>query len=229
MKKSYGWLVYVFFGTLLFTGCDDVETEDPLKVVDIDGNEYNTVIIGGQEWMAENLRTATYRNGEAIIHLEPNHAWSSAGSTQAGGWAHYQNNDDLENTYGKLYNWYAVNDPRKICPEGWHVPSDAEWTILTDFLDGLDEAGGKMKSTGTGHWKSPNVEASNQSGFNGRPGGYRNFNGEFVFLTTYGYWWSSTVKDASYSWGRYLHHNDKKVGRNGSFKTNGLSVRCVKG
>jgi uncharacterized protein (TIGR02145 family) len=168
-------------------------------MTDQEGNTYKTIIIGTQEWMAENLKTSTYRNGDAILTGLDNSQWQN---TTEGAWAHYNNNISFECPYGKLYNWYAVDDPRNLCPVGWHVPTDAEWTVLTDFLGGTSVAGGKMKTTGTtgagtGLWNGSNTAATNESGFSGVPGGGRNDAGGFNNIGANGYWWSSSAASGS--------------------------------
>lgn len=129
--------------------------------------------------MAQNLRTTKYKNGDAVPNVSNNFDWSNLGS---GAYCWYTNSNGFEQPYGKLYNWYAVIDSRGLCPTGWHVPSDAEWTTLTDYLGGTSIAGGKMKETSTTHWISPDSGATNESGFTGLPGGNRNSDGTFLFL-----------------------------------------------
>ena len=193
-------------------------------VTDIDGNIYPTVLIGNQWWMAENLRTPTYANGEPIPNVTDNTAWSQLSS---GAWCNYNNNTVNDSIYGKLYNWFTVADPRNVCPTGWHVPTDAEWTVLTDFLGGNTIAGGKMKTT-TG-WVAPNTGATNESGFSGLPGGYRSLNnGGFTNVGGYGNWWSSTESSTGSAWFRYLSYNNSAAYRNDGNEQNGFSVRCLK-
>lgn len=208
-------------GALIF--CSDIEAG---TVTDIDGNVYQTVVIGTQEWMAENLRTSTYANGEEIPNVIDNEEWTDLTS---GAWCYYNNNIQFENPYGKLYTWYAVNDQRNICPTGWHIPSDAEWTVLTDNLGGEIVAGGKMKSAGMLFWIAPNEGATNESGFSGLPGGYRKWNAQFLDIAEGGYWWSSTSYATDYAWVRYLSHSTSEVEEFGSnMKRSGNSVRCLK-
>lgn len=192
--------------------------------VDIEGNVYSTVAIGFQIWMAENLRTTSYANGDPIPNVT-NSQWSNL---TTGAWAHYNNDSQYENPYGKLYNWYTVNDPRNVCPVGWHVPTDAEWTVLTDYLGGQNVAGGKMKSTGTQYWQSPNTDATNESGFSGLPGGGRGNDGSFYGIGDGGGWWSSTEFNTSNAWGRDLYYYIGNVNRNPYSKGNGFSVRCLR-
>jgi uncharacterized protein (TIGR02145 family) len=197
------------------------------SVTDQNGNTYATIVIGTQEWMAENLRSTTYANGDPIPNVTGNTAWPQL---TTGAWAHYDNNSGYESPYGKLYNWYAVADPRNVCPTGWHVPTDAEWTVLSDYLGGESVAGGKMKSTGTQYWISPNTGATNESGFSGLPGGLRNyFDGYSYTLGTSGYWWSASESGAAESaWGRYLYSYDADVYLVESYYGNGYSVRCLR-
>ena len=200
------------------------------SMTDQQGNVYKTIVIDTQEWMAENLNTSIYRNGEAIPTNLNDVAWPG---TTSGAWAYYNNDANLACPYGKLYNWYACVDARQLCPVGWHVPTDAEWTVLTNYLLGEGVAGGKMKTTGTiegatGLWYSPNAEATNSSGFSGAPGGYRSYFGEYSAIGSFGYWWSSSEGDASYAWVRYLDVNNGNAGRNVYSKLNGFSVRCLR-
>jgi uncharacterized protein (TIGR02145 family) len=195
---------------------------------DIDGNIYQTVAIGEQIWMAENLKTKKFRNGDAIpttntllkdsvIVTNPIYHWVFGGDV---------NNF---NTYGCLYTWYAVNDARHLCPSGWHVPSDAEWAQLSNYLGGDAAAGGKLKETGTSHWKAPNTGATDEYGFRMLPGGWRHVD-DFWNLGAYGYYWSSTSNDTTTAWLRIASMYDSKLLRTfPSFdKTNGFSVRCIK-
>ncbi|MBK6504532.1 MAG: fibrobacter succinogenes major paralogous domain-containing protein [Ignavibacteria bacterium] len=180
-----------------------------VKVDSIVDNNYQSVKIGTQEWMTENLNVDRFRNGEPIPEVKTSEEWEKSGKERKPAWCYYDNDPDNGEIYGKLYNWYAVNDPRGLAPEGWHIPSDKEWTILTKYLGGKATqdktdtgtpywdtpiAGGKMKSTGTQYWKSPNEEATNSSGFSGLPGGLRNasLSLSFVRIEESGYWWSSS-------------------------------------
>jgi uncharacterized protein (TIGR02145 family) len=192
--------------------------------VDIDGNAYDTVVIGTQVWMSKNLRVSKYRNGDAIPTNLINTTWQN---TTSGAYAIYDNTATNDSIYGKLYNWYAVADPRGLCPVGWHVPSDAEWSTLENFLDGSSVAGGKMKSVSP-LWLSPNSGATNSSGFSGLPGGNRNSSGTYVNVGYLGYWWSSTQFSTTSAWLRSLFYNNGDVNRNYYFKRFGFSVRCVR-
>ncbi len=137
-------------------------------MTDQDGNTYKTITIGTQTWMAENLKTTKYRNGDPIPNVTDISEWYHL---TTGAYCDYINTPGSDVTYGKLYNWHTVADSRNIAPTGWHVPSDAEWAILIEYLGGSDVAGGKLKETGTTHWYNPTTEATNESGFTGLPGG----------------------------------------------------------
>ena len=193
--------------------------------IDIDGNAYPTITIGTQVWMAENLRVTHYRNGNAIPNVTDNSAWAALTS---GAYCWYNNKQGTNAKYGALYNWYAVNNSHGLCPAGWHVPSDAEWTIFTNYLGGLSVAGGKMKSV-SALWSSPNTDATNNSGFSGLPGGDRSSEtGGFYNLGGTGYFWSSSQYSTNGAWGRYLYYVSAYVGRSYYNKEDGLSVRCLK-
>ncbi|MFZ5981574.1 MAG: fibrobacter succinogenes major paralogous domain-containing protein [Candidatus Zixiibacteriota bacterium] len=194
-------------------------------VTDIDGNVYQTVKIGDQWWMAENLKVTRYRNGDPIPKMTDNGSWSSLNT---GAYCEYNNNIFIVGTYGRLYNWYAVNDYRKLAPEGWHVPTDGEWQILIDYLGGNDISGEKLKEIGTAHWLSPNTGANNESGFTALPGGYRVTNGNYIAMSYYAYFWSTTANDAINAWFRCLYYNNTMVGSNYTFKGSGCSIRCVR-
>ena len=194
-------------------------------VTDIDGNVYNTVTIGTQIWMVENLKVTKYNNGTAIPLITDGAAWTSLTTP---GYCWYNNDyTTYGSVYGALYNWHTVNTGN-LCPIGWHVPTDAEWTTLTDYLGGLSIAGGKLKETGTSHWAIPNTGATNESGFTALPGGWRGYDGSFHDITYTGYWWSSTQNGSS-AWERELYQGNATVSRNGSnSKFVGFSVRCIK-
>jgi uncharacterized protein (TIGR02145 family) len=196
------------------------------SVTDIDHNSYKTIEIGTQTWMAENLKTSRYRDGSSITNVTyPTDWWDL--TTQA--YCCYRNEATYIKTYGELYNWYAVTDSRNIAPEGWHVPSDAEWTTLINFLGGESIAVGKMKETGPGHWTSPNAAATNSSGFTALPSGLRmSGDATFDFLGIHCYFWSSTEDAASTAWSRDLNYYSAMVLRTAADKRNGFSVRCVK-
>ena len=198
-------------------------------IKDIDGNVYKTVTIGTQTWMAENLKVSKYSDGTTIPNIIDNAQWQN---NTTGAWSYYNNDATNNSKYGKLYNLYAVskttNGNKNVCPTGWHVPSDAEWSILTDFLGGDSIAGGKMKEVGTTSWNSPNTGATNISLFTGLPGDYRNYNGSYFNIGSFGSWWSSTEFDTYYAWSRDLGSNGGLAGYYYNTKDFGLSVRCLK-
>ncbi|MEW5924118.1 MAG: FISUMP domain-containing protein [Candidatus Zixiibacteriota bacterium] len=194
-------------------------------VIDIDGNVYQTVTIGTQVWMAENLKVTHYRNGDVIPNVPDDEDWSGLVS---GAQCSYDNNEELVTVYGRLYNWYAINDSRNIAPEGWHMPSDTEWQALIDYLGGDDIAGGKIKTAGTDYWSYPNTGATNESGFSALPGGYREILGAFSALGLYAAFWSGTEASGNYSWYRALSFATAHIGRGSKNKKEGISVRCIK-
>ncbi|MBK7629084.1 MAG: DUF1566 domain-containing protein [Bacteroidales bacterium] len=196
-------------------------------VTDIDGNVYNTVTIGTQIWMKENLKTTRYRDG-SIIPYEPDKTLWYALSSGAYCW---YNNDQAtyKETYGGLYNFYATVDNRNLCPNGWHVPTNAEWTALTDFLGGTSVSGGKLKEAGTSHWLNPNTGATNETGFAALPGGYRYNPENYTFIGSTGFWWSSTESSLSNSWLRFLSSDNPYVSESSWDKRYGYSVRCIQG
>ncbi len=200
------------------------------SLIDQDGNVYKTIVIGTQEWMAENLKASHYRNGDLIPVITSDAAWSGLSS---GATIWYNNDSATYNCpYGKLYNWFAVADSRNVCPVNWHVPSDSEWTTLTDYLGGTSVAGGKMKSTGTQYWLSPNMGADNTSGFSSLPNGFRLPNGSFVLIGNYSNWWSSSQNSSislTYTaWSRFLNYLFDDSTRQYYDKSYGFSVRCLR-
>jgi uncharacterized protein (TIGR02145 family) len=194
-------------------------------MTDQDGNVYKTVTIGTQTWMAENLRTTTYNDGTSISNVTGATEW---GNLTTGAYCNYINtaSTDTIATYGRLYNWYAANTG-KLAPAGWHVPTDAEWTTLIEYLGGEDVAGGKLKETGTTHWDSPNTGATNETGFTALPGGLRIYDGGFSDFGYTGYWWSATENYANYARYRRIVFNSNDVYISSSSMEMGYSVRCV--
>jgi uncharacterized protein (TIGR02145 family) len=201
------------------------------SMTDQEGNVYKTIVIGTQEWMAENLNTSIYRNGDAIPTNLDNASWQG---TISGAWAYYNNDASYACPYGKLYNWYTCADARQLCPVGWHVPTDTEWTVLTEYLGGDAIAGGKMKTTGTveaitGLWYDPNTEATNSSGFSAVPGGLRSFNGPYnIGIGVNSYWWSSSVDVTNEARSRYLNYDFSFANSISGLKQYGFSVRCLR-
>ena len=185
------------------------------------------VKIGGQIWMSENLNIDKFRNGDFITEAKTAEEWQQAGRKGTPAWCYYDNDPANGEKYGKLYNWYAVNDPRGLAPKGYHIPTDAEWTILTENLG--DEAGKKMKSTSG--WNN-HGKGTNTSGFSGLPGGYRDEDGTFRTICVYGNWWSSTEDDTVPTilldaWARSLYCDSGSVTRDYCNKWFGVSFRCL--
>jgi uncharacterized protein (TIGR02145 family) len=190
---------------------------------DFDGNVYPTFQLGDQIWMAENLRVTHFNNGDAIPNVTSNGTWATLTS---GAYCWYDNDQSTNEIYGILYNWYAVDDSRGLCPDGWRVPTDSEWTSLTTILGGTSASGGKIKSN-SGLWTSPNTNATNSSNFSGLPGGGRYMSGAFNYIATSGNWWSSTEIGAD-AWKRRAGYNIPHVERSHYSKAYGFSVRCIK-
>lgn len=194
-------------------------------VIDFDGNSYTSVIIGTQEWMAENLKVTHYNNGD-IIPIITDNTWINL-STGAMCW--YENDEaTYTNPYGALYNYYTVTDSRNLCPAGWHVPSDTEWAELIEFLGGANNADEKLKEADFEHWNPMGFDADNSSGFTGLPGGRRTSNGAFSSIVDQGFWWSTSEATSVSTWGRSLGYNFIGVVRSDYNKKNGNSVRCLK-
>ncbi len=201
----------------------ELQIDIGLRVQDIDGNVYRTVTIGTQVWMAENLKVTKYNDSTDIPLVTDDSEWSTLTTP---GYCRYITTYETD-VYGPLYNWYTVNTG-DLCPTGWHVPSDAEWTTLTDYLGGIFIAGGKLKETGTLHWMSPNTGATNETGFTALPGGSREKDGTYNFMGTGGFWWTATQRNSGTGWYRYINYNTIGVNRFNTTKNIGYSVRCVK-
>jgi uncharacterized protein (TIGR02145 family) len=232
MKRSIILLAFMCLFNLLKAGENDffysfnyADLNANGTVTDIDGNTYKTVKIGNQLWMAENLKVTKYNNGDIIPNVKDNNSWSNLTS---GAWCLYNNEAKHENPYGKLYNWYTVNDPRGLCPAGFHIPSDSEWTILSTTVGGETAAGGQLKESGTTHWFSPNKGATNESGFTAIPGGTRdNGNGEYNGLENTAYIWTSKEFDKDNAWSRSFSYYYSGIYSSYRNKHYGFSVRCV--
>jgi uncharacterized protein (TIGR02145 family) len=199
------------------------------EFTDIDGNVYRTVTIGDQVWTVENLRTTRYNDGTPIPHVTDNSAWASL-LTPAYCWS---NNDEesFKNPFGALYNWHAVNSG-KLCPEGWHVPTQDEWYTQYYYWSGdLTEAGAKLKESGTEHWTEPNTGADNESGFTALPGIFRSsLNGQFGSPGNFGYYWSADEISigADSAWSQYMAFNSIEILVRPIPKGTGIFVRCIK-
>ena len=225
----YQFLIPIILTAIIFSCNKDEneeETSNTSTVQDVDGNTYQTIKIGDQWWMAENLNTTKFRNGENIPYLAGSNEWTS---TLSAGYCHSNNDTTLGAVYGLLYNWHAVSDGRKICPEGWHSPNNNNWATLVEFLGGSDIAGGKLKQAGTDLWDSPNTDATNESGFSALPGGIRTpITGFFAGVGSTGSWWSNTQQNNEEAgvWG--LTSMNGVIANYNLKKNTGMSVRCVK-
>ena len=229
--------------TLYVIKAGKVINKQSIKAADIDSIVFYKPIlksqasIGNQVWTIKNLDVTTYRDGTPIPEVTDPTQWSNLTS---GAWCYYNNESVNGRIYGKLYNWYAVAGiydaaslanqslRKQLAPVGWHVPSDTEWTTLTNFLGGESVAGGKMKDAGLTYWDSPNVSATNESGFTGIPGGYRNDDGTFDGLGSHAFWWSTKESSATESFYRYLYYNFGDAGSYFNLNVFGFSVRCIK-
>lgn len=236
-NKKLSFFFCVFALISLITGCNTDEPSSAGTVKDIDGNVYHTVTIGTQTWMVENLKVTKYRNGDPIPNVTDATAW---GNLSTGAWCNY-NNDATNNTkYGKLYNWYAVFDSRNIAPVGWHVPTDAEWTTLTDYVAahlGTSISVAKALAATTDWTTSTtdgaignNLSINNSSGFSAFPGGYRAINGTFLLVGNDGFWWRSEGGYTDTAWYRHMSCKSGGVWVSGNYGNgkSSFSVRCVK-
>ena len=183
------------------------------------------VKIGKQVWMTKNLDVDRFRNGDVIPEVKNAKQWIKASKNKKAAFCYYDHDPKNGAIYGKLYNWYAVKDSRGLAPKGYHIPNDAEWTVLAEFLGGEYVAGEKLKSTSG--WANGG-NGDNSSGFNGLPGGYCGYDGLFASMTEDGYFWSSSEYNTSGAWGRSLSYSSPEVGRSFYYKYNGLSVRCLR-
>ena len=203
-------------------------------ITDADGNVYNTITIGNQLWMNENLKTTKYSDGTIIPNITSSSVW---GNLDSGAYCDYNNDPNISAIYGKLYNWYAATDSNNVCPTGWHVPTDSDWNKLILYLDPNADTtatgtqslsvGGKLKEIDTTHWSNPNTGATNSTGFTALPGGYRMIIGSYDWINYFGFWWSSTEFSVDRAWYRSLVNNSNGISRFDHWKNNGFSIRCV--
>ncbi|MDO9553725.1 fibrobacter succinogenes major paralogous domain-containing protein [Rhodonellum sp.] len=235
--KEFLMISSVFF----MLSCGDRATETPKipiiedhlksgltygEISDGDGNLYKTIQIGNVFWMVENLKTTKFCNGDLISNINDSQKWSENVVLNNPAWVYYNNNPDLNKPHGKLYNWFAFNDSRNICPCGWKIPSIEDWNLMINNLG--SGAGGKMKSIGNQFWDTPNTGATNDSGFSGLSSGTRFTDGQFVLFGSVGGWWSSTSINPRVSEVVTLTHDSGNVGDGGAEKAQGLSIRCIK-
>jgi uncharacterized protein (TIGR02145 family) len=232
MKK----LIYLLsISFLILQSCSSGDSDNnnsTTSVSDVEGNVYQTITICNQTWTKSNLNVSKYRNGDIIPQVTNPSAWANL---TTGAWCYYNNNSSNETSYGKLYNWYAVNDTRGLAPIGWHIPSETEIESMIDCLGGYQLAGGKMKSTGTSQWASPNLGATNSSGFTGLPSNGRNSTmpgsttpaAGFSLDGYYGHWWTNSF-DGTYATQFSVYYNFSFINITGTSPTSGFAVRCVK-
>ena len=211
--------VFLVIMVVLIVGCSKDSAEAPSTITDIDGNVYETVVIGNQTWMKSNLNVSKYKDGTPIPEVTDPVEWAKL---TTGAWCYYDYDSSNGKVYGKLYNWYAVNDKRGLAPTGFSIPTDVEWTTLTSFIG--SEAGDKMKQV---DWSS-DLKVANSSGFTALPGGICISNGDFYFIGEYGYWWSASIVDAATAWNRSLGYNSSIACRSYDDKNYGFAVRCIK-
>ena len=201
---------------------------------DVEGTVYKSVYIGNQLWQAENLRTTKFNDGTPIPVVENQSTWfkNFSSNTSQPMVSIYNNDLSLKQHQGVLYNWYVIdslsNGNKKICPQGWHVPTDNDWKILEEYLGGSERAGGKMKEVGSLNWVNPNTSATNESLFSALPSGYRLYNGNYSYMGNYGFYWSSTENGTSHAYFRYLYNESARIIKNSIYKSSGFSIRCIK-
>lgn len=193
------------------------------QVIAQDGKTYSTHLIGKQNWMTENLNVSTFKNGDAIMEAQTASDWAKAAAEEKPAWCYYMNDNGKDTITGKLYNWFAVTDPRGLAPEGWHVPTTHEFNVLIKFV-GEKNGGTKIKSNSG--WLY-NGNGTNESGFNAKPGGYRYDDGSFNAIGIGGGWWTSTEKDRFTANFFYVYFNAANIISHYSAKDGGLSVRCI--
>ncbi len=221
------------------------ENESAGTVKDIDGNEYMTIKIGAQEWMAENLRTSKYKTNINIKHADLDSLWQETGSNETGAWSWYNNNSTNDDRYGKLYNWHAVNNELGLCPTGWHVPTVNDWAELVNYIKSQNDnfianqlkscrqidspLGGICDTDIHPRWDSHSIHyGTNDFLFSGTPGGYRISTGSFFSKGYEGVWWSASENSEENAWSWSLHNSSGDISENNSNKQDGYSVRCVK-
>ena len=207
--------------SFIICSCKKDNPTDPEPV------KYESVTIGSQIWMLKNLDVDHYRNGDPIPEVKDSATWVNLSS---GAWCYYNNDPAMGAIYGKLYNWFAVNDPRGLAPVGWHVPADSDWTTLTTYIGGVNIAGDKLKENGTSHWPSPNF-ASNETGFSALPGGQRilgYYGLGFFNIGDVASWWTTTQAGTSSAWCELLVSSASYSGKNYYSRVCGNSVRCIK-
>ncbi len=208
---------------LLAGSCRKNEADGTVR--DIDGNVYTTLVIGTQEWLGENLKSTRFSDGRTIPLVPGYTAWMSMTTPAC---CFYRNDPEAyKDIFGLLYNWHAAGDP-SLCPAGWHVPSEKEWTELIEYLGGDSVAGGKLKAEGTIRWNSPNIGASNISGFSAQPGGNRDYDGSYSMIGLRFSCWSSTEYNWRSGWSMNIDNYESRAKSIAYGKTMGMSVRCIR-
>lgn len=215
MNIKINILAGFIWSCMLFSACAEKKDQNPNLTIRIDK----------LEWRTENLNVGVFRNGDAIFEAKSDKEWQKAGLEGKPAWCYYDNKIENGKKFGKLYNWFAVNDKRGLAPDGWHISTDSEWRYTTDFLGGEDAAGTKMKSSTV--WNKDGI-GTNESGFSGLPGGCRTLNGEFMQIGNSGFWWTSTGYDSTLAWYRCIDISPWYVYRTNYYKKNGLSVRIIR-
>jgi len=244
MKHTIYYFVSLVFILILAAACEPDEPaipNNPLNgrttavfnpdknygtMSDIDGNIYKTIVIGEQTWMAENLRVTRFQNGDTIPNITDNEEWAAL---TTGAYCNYNNTNNLDTiaTYGRLYNWYAVADSRKLAPIGWRVPTIADWTELIEYLGGDTIASKHLKEVGDYHWNAP-VISNNSSGFTAIPNGRRYLAEDFSGIGSYNVLWTASEYNATSAGFLYLWRNNTIVYKGVNYKANGYSVRLIK-
>ncbi|OYZ31776.1 MAG: hypothetical protein B7X86_07595 [Sphingobacteriales bacterium 17-39-43] len=229
-KMNTGKFIFIFYlliGSALSICLFSAYTKRQNKsiVTDYDGNVYNTIKIGKQIWMVENLKVTHYRNGDQIKHITDSEEWRF---DTLGAYSDYNNNASMSATYGRLYNKRVVSDKRNVCPKGWRIPTKDDWKILEDYLGGRFVAGGKLKEKGTGHWEDPNALADNSSGFTALPAGFRFVTGKFSDIGFSAYLWSSGATIHGQGFFRLHSFTGMSFNNPDYHEASGYSIRCIK-
>lgn len=224
--KSIPWTLSLF---LVFIGCNSTGQEKKTVISSKENPELisdtNFIRIGNQLWARKNLNVSTFRNGDSIPEIKTNEEWIAICKAEKPAWCYFENDPKNDSLYGKMYNWYAVNDPRGLAPKGEHIPSQEEWNQLTAFLGGRSVAGKKLKSI---HGWQHNGNGTNKSHFSAYPAGERHADGEFSSLGLLTAWWTSSEQEGKYAWENYMYHFNDAVNTSYVGKNGGFSVRCVK-
>ncbi len=220
-------LVYLsfLFSFIVIINTITVQAQSPKTVKDIDGFEYKIVRVGGQTWMSQNLNVTRFRNGDPIMEASTPEEWQRADRERTPAWCYYDNDPANGPVYGKLYNWYAITDPRGLAPNKWRVPNAEEWMRMISYLGGKTKAGDQLKDVSG--WKEVG-SGNNKTGFKALPGGNRNDRGNFMGIGNYGYWWTSQEHASETAEGFDMGYDYEEINKFAFRKNNGFSVRCVR-